>query len=173
MNSFTEEDIFNYLDQSMSPEKRKQFEKRLVSDPELKAALSEAITAHQFFRSNPLEKAPEHLATQIMNRVSKAAKTKYYRPSGLFSNTSFLLVSGVVTAVVAFLSLINSGYFDVQSMAPGLFTNETHLISFPENLSRIISNSLVVIYGVLALVVLDKFVFNPLFRKRVKRLGYH
>jgi|GEM_PF-3311604 len=176
MNRFTEEDIFNYLDRSMTPEQSKQFEKRLNSDPELKSAVSEARIAHQYFKNNSLEKAPVHLANQVMTSISKATKTKYYRPSGLFSSTGFLLVSGVFTALVAFMSLINAGYVDLQRMAPGLVENQTLLDSFFDDFfisESIITNSLVVIYGVLALVVLDKLLFNPFFKKRAKRLGYH
>ena len=176
MSSFNQEDIFSYLDQSMTPEKLQQFKKQLNSDPELKAAVDEARTAHEYFKNNALEKAPAPLADQVMTRISETAKTKYYRPSGLFSSTGFLLVSGIITALVAFLSLISSGYLDLSSVMPGLFENSTALSNLSENFfitKRTITNSLVVIYGVLALVVLDKFVFNPFFKKRVKRLGYH
>ena len=176
MKRFKEEDIYNYLDQTMTPELRKQFEQELNNNPELESAVEEAREAHGYFHKNSLEKAPEGLSDQVMVEVNKIAHTKYYRPSGLFSSTGFLLVCGVLTALVAFLSLLNTGYVDWQSMAPGMIESGSSAHGFLDGFSvnkKIITNSLVVIYGVLALVVLDKVVLNPLFKRRVKQLDYN
>jgi len=174
MSRFTEEYIFNYLDQALTPEENAELELEMQNDPELKITVEQFRTAHIYFLENQIEATPEKLSDQIMAEVSTLS-SQYYRPSGLFNNTNFLLIAGILTAVIAFLSLVNAGYFDLQTLAPSL--TETDMITkwtFLDGMisKRIITNSMLVIYGVLALGLLDRFILNPLFRRKVK-LGFN
>jgi hypothetical protein len=134
-------------------------------------------TSHAYFLENQVEVGPEQLADHVMAEVSELSRKEYYRPSGLFNNTSFLLICGVLTALVAFLSLTNAGYFDLQSLAPNL--NETSIFkewNFFDGIvisKRILTNSMLVIYGVLALALVDRLILNPMFRRRAKQLGFN
>jgi hypothetical protein len=174
MSRFTEEYIFNYLDQALTPEENAELELEMQNDPELKITVEQFRTAHIYFLENQIEATPEKLSDQIMAEVSTLS-SQYYRPSGLFNNTNFLLIAGILTAVIAFLSMVNAGYFDLQTLAPSL--TETDMITewtFLDGMisKRIITNSMMVIYGVLALGLLDRFILNPLFRRKVK-LGFN
>jgi hypothetical protein len=111
-----------------------------------------------------------------MAEISDFSKKNYYRPNGLSSSSGFLMVSGIVTALVAFLSLINGGYIDIQDLIPAMFENDLSTTnSFFRKLFnvRTITNAMLVIYGGLALVILDRLVLNPFFRKRTKHLEYN
>lgn len=176
MNRYSDEHIFKYLDQSLTPEQVKEFEQELKNNPELNSAVAQTQKAHSLLVDNSLEKAPAQLSEQVIARVTKISKTKYYRPSGLFSNTSFLLISGVLTALVSFLSLSNAGYIDWQGIFPGLFEGDIlSAYNFTDRIisKKMITNATLVIYGVLGLVLLDRFVFNPMFRRKAKRLGFN
>ena len=176
MKRYTEEYIYKYLDQELSTQQISEFEMALKNNPELKEAVDEAQKAHQYFSLNALEKAPEKISSKVMHRIKTSSKASYYRPSGLFSSTGFLLLSGILTAIIALLSMMNAGYIDPQSVAPSLVQEDVltnnklwqTLVS-----EKIITNSMLVIYGILAVVLLDRFVFHPFFRGKVKQLGFH
>ncbi|GJM28458.1 MAG: hypothetical protein DHS20C17_10930 [Cyclobacteriaceae bacterium] len=177
MSHFTEEHIFKYLDQELSAEQVKAFEEQLKTDPQLKATVEQLKYANQTFHSNRLEKAPDHLSDKILMEISDSSRKGYYRPNGLSSSSGFLLITGCLTALVTLLSVVNGGYIDLQSFMPTAVF-ETSLTNSNQFLSNLISdkaliNSMMVIYGGLALVLLDRFVLNPLFRKRAKHLGYN
>ena len=151
------------------------FETEMKQDPELRAAVKEFRRAHDYISNHVLESAPDYLTDNIMIEVGKTSNKNYYRPSGLFSNSSFLLVSGVLTAAVALISILQAGNMDLQSMLPSI--NE---IGYLKNWSlegfitkKALTNSFMVICGVLALALLDRFVLNPLFRKGTKHLEFN
>lgn len=176
MSRFTEEHIFNYLDQVLTAQEIAEFEQEMQNDPELKTTVEQLRTSHVYFLENQVEAGPEQLADHVMAEVTELSRKEYYRPSGLFNNTSFLLICGVLTAIVAFLSLTNAGYFDLQSLVPNL--NETSIFKernfFDGMISkRILTNSMLVIYGVLALALVDRLILNPMFRRRAKQLGFN
>ena len=176
MKRYTEEHIYKYLDQELSAKHKAEFEQALKNNPELKELVAEAKKAHQVFSVNHLEKAPEKLSSKVMHRIKTSSKANYYRPSGLFSSTSFLLISGILTALIALLSMINAGYIDPQSVAPTLVEGEvlTNNKFWQTVISKkIVTNSMLVIYGVLALVLLDRFILHPFFRGKAKQLGFH
>jgi len=175
MSRFTEEHIFNYLDQVLTAQEIAEFEQEMQNDPELKTTVEQLRTSHVYFLENQVEAGPEQLADHVMAEVTELSRKEYYRPSGLFNNTSFLLICGVLTAIVAFLSLTNTGYLDLQSLVPNL--NETSILKewnfFDGMISkRILTNSMLVIYGVLALALVDRLILNPIFRRRAKPLGF-
>jgi hypothetical protein len=132
-------------------------------------------TPHEYLSDNTFESAPTQLSDRVMTEVKKISKEPYYRPTGLFSNSGFLLVSGILTALVAFLSIIQGGYLDLNSFVPidsgttllkqwsldGLITKKT------------ITNTMIVIYGVLALALFDRFVLNPFFKRKPKQMGFN
>jgi len=176
MSSFTEEHIFNYLDQVLIPSEVAAFEQELQNDPELKSRVEKLQISHRYFLENRVEAAPEQLSDQVMVAVTELSKKEYYRPSGLFNNTSFLLIAGILTAIVAFFSLINAGYIDLKILVPSLA--ETNIINewtFLKGMisNRILINAMVVISSVLALALVDRLILNPMFRKRVKDFGFN
>jgi hypothetical protein len=175
MSRFTEEDIFKYLDRTLSQEEEAHFETQLENDPDLKLKVEEFRRAHDYISTNALESAPDGLTDKVMIEVAKKSNKNYYRPSGLFSNTSFLLVSGVLTAMIALTSILQTGSYDMQGMLP-----DVSEISYLKDWSleglvtkRALTNSFMVICGVLALALLDRFVLNPFFRKESKNLEFN
>jgi hypothetical protein len=175
MSHYSEEHIFNYLDRALSPEQVTDFENEMKRDPDLKAMVEQLRTPHEYLSDNTFEFAPTQLSDRVMTEVKKISKEPYYRPTGLFSNSGFLLVSGILTALVAFLSIIQGGYLDLNSFVPidsgttllkqwsldGLITKKT------------ITNTMIVIYGVLALALFDRFVLNPFFKRKPKQMGFN
>ena len=175
MSRFKEEDIFLYLDQKLTVEESAKFEQEMEQDPEFRATVEEFRKAHNYISSHSLETAPDTLTDKVMTEVGKTSKQNYYRPSGLFSNSSFLLVSGILTAMVALISILQAGDLDLQGILPSI--NE---VSYLQSLSlegfitkKALTNSFMVICGVLALALLDRFVLNPLFRKGTKHLEFN
>lgn len=176
MSLYNEEQILKYLDRELTPEQVKAFEQELKKDPELKATVEQLISTNEIFNANRLEKAPDQLSADVMAEISGFSKKNYYRPNGLSSSSGFLMASGIVTALVAFLSLINGGYIDMQELIPATFANDLFSTSsfFSKLLNaRTITNAMLVIYGGFALVILDRLVLNPFFRKRTRQLGYN
>lgn len=176
MSRFTEEHIFNYLDQLLTSQEIAELEQEMQNDPVFKTTVEQLRASHLCFLENQIEAGPANLSDQIMAEVTTLSKNQYYRPLGLFNNTSFLLISGVITALVAFLSMINAGYFDLQSLAPSLsevdiYKEWTFLNSMISK--QLITNSMLVIYGVLALALLDRLILNPLFRRRARQLRFN
>jgi len=176
MNGFTEEHIFNYIDQLLSPEETAEFELELKNNEDLKKTVDQLRTAHLCFLENKIESGSEELSNLIMAKVTASSNKTYYRPSGLFHHTGFLLVAGILTALVAFLSLLNAGYFDIQSLGYGTGIGETDFLKNMDLLKgvdakRLISNSMLVIYGLLALGLVDRLILNPIFRRRYKHIG--
>lgn len=176
MKRYTEDYIYKYLDQELSAEQQTEFEQVLKNDQELQELVAEARSAHELLSQNALEKAPEELSNQVMARIKTSTGSSYYRPSGMFSNTGFLLTSGILTALVAVLSMINTGYLDLQRITPWLVEGNvfTDSVLWQSLFSKkIITNAMLVIYGLLALILLDRFVFHPFFHSKVKQLGLH
>jgi anti-sigma-K factor RskA len=175
MKRYTEEDIYRYLDEELSTQQRAEFEQALAKTSELRQMLAQARNAHQAFSQNSLEKAPPALSTQVMNRIKASSKGSYYRPAGLFSNTGFLLISGVLTALVAVLSIINGGYLELQSLAPSMVQvdalTDSRLWQILSS-KKIVTNAMLVLYGILGLILLDRFVFHPYFHSRIKQLEF-
>ena len=176
MSRFTEEHIFNYLDQVLTAQEIAELEQEMQNDPELKTTVEQLRTSHVYFLENQVEAGPEQLADHVMAEVTELSRKEYYRPSGLFNNTSFLLIIGVLTAIVSFLSLVSTGHFDLSSLVSrlnemGIFSEGTFMDGMISN--RAITNSMLVIYGVLALVLLDRLLLNPLFRRRARQLGFN
>ncbi len=176
MTQFTEEHILNYLDQALTAQEIAELEQEMQNDPELKTTVEQLRTSHVYFLENQVEAGSEQLADHVMAEVTELSRKEYYRPTGLFNNTSFLLTAGILTAVVAFLSVINAGYFDLQILVPNL--TETSILkewTFLKAMisKRILTNSMLVIYGVLALALVDRLILNPMFRKRARNLGFN
>ncbi len=174
MKRYNEEFVYKYLDQSLSTKELKEFKEALENSPELREMVTDARNAHQAFSENSMEQAPEKFSDQVMNRVKTSSSMNYYRPSGLFSNSGFLLVSGVLTALVALLSVINGGYIDVQSISTSAIEMEMvtdNALWHTLTRENVIANAMLVLYGILGLVVLDRFVFHPFFLGRVKQVG--
>jgi len=174
MSQFTEEHIFNYLDDLLTSEQNAALERAMQTDFDLKETVDRLRTAHLCFQDNKLESGPDHLTNQIMEEVTAISKKEYYSPSGLFSSTSFLLISGILTAVVAFLSLLSAGYFNFQDVIPGItelsFIKDWDLLNGGVS-KRLITNTGLVIFGILALALVDRLILNPIFRRRYKSIG--
>ena len=174
MSQFTEEHIFNYLDDLLTSKQNTELELAMQADTDLKETVDRLRTAHLCLQDNNLESGPDHLSNQIMSEVIAISKKEYYSPSGLFSSTNFVLISGVLTAVEAFLSLVSAGYFNFQDIVPGLtelsFIKDWDLLNGGVS-KKLITNTALVIFGILALALVDRLVLNPIFRRRYKSIG--
>ena len=175
MSQYTEEHIFKYLDQSLSTQEMTDFEQELKRNPELLARVDQFRVAHEYLSNHTLESAPPQFSNQVMKEIRKTSKDPYFRPTGLFSNSGFLLVSGILTALIAMVSIIQGGYLDMSTFVPAdaelTFIEQWSLDGLITK--RTLTNTMMVIYGVLALVLLDRFVLNPIFKKKPKQLGFN
>ena len=69
MSHYTEEFIFSYIDQVLTPEQVVEFEQELSRNPELKSRVDQLKRAHQYFMGNQLETAPESLPDQVLSLI--------------------------------------------------------------------------------------------------------
>ena len=173
MSRFQEKDIFSYLDGTLSPDRQREFEQALQSDDQLQARFDQLAMVHESMENFSYDPAPHNLVDEVMQKV-EALPQSSYSGSSIFSGTNFLIISGVLTAIVAAISLFSSGYLSfeqIETTAQGYqiaddLTTIQHLFS-----PKFMRNAMLVIYGVLSLALLDRAVLNPLFRKRQRHLS--
>jgi len=172
MTQFSQEHIQKYLDQELSADQRKAFEKALQNDTSLKSDYEQLQIAHKALERNKLEKAPDQFSARVLAAISGSSR-KYYYSHGLGGNTGFLLISGIITALIALLSVINSGYLDLQGLTQFLPNVDASIENnFLRGLvkQQTLTKAMMVILGILAITILDRFILNPMFRKRVRQL---
>ncbi len=173
MSRFQEKDIFNYLDGSLSATRKAEFEEALKQDDQLQARFDQLAMVHESMENFSHDLAPNTLVEGVMEQV-EALPQGAYTGSSIFSGTNFLIISGVLTAIVAAISLFSSGYLSfeqIETTAQGYqvaddLTAVKHLFS-----PKVMRNAMLVIYGVLSLALLDRAILNPLFRKRQRHLS--
>ena len=169
MTQYSHEHILKYLDQEMNSEQQDNFKKELQNDPELRSDFEQLKLAHETLQQDRIDKAPIEFSAKVMASVSGSGR-KYYYTNGLGSNSGFLFVSGILTALIALLSVFNSGYIDVQGLARSLSSTDVSIENdFLQGLvsQQTLTRAMMVIFGILAITILDRFVLNPMFRKRV------
>ena len=169
MTQFSHEHILQYLDQEMSSEQQKKFKKELQDDPEFRSDFEQLKLAHDALQQDRIDKAPIEFSSKVMASISGSGR-KYYYTNGLSSNSGFLFFSGILTALIALLSVINSGYLDVQGLVRSLSSTEVSIeTDFLQGLvsQQTLTRAMMVIFGILAITILDRLVLNPMFRKRV------
>ena len=173
MSKFQEKDIFKYLDGELDAAAHAEFERALQSDEQLKIRFDQLAMVHESLLNFHKESAPAPLVDQVMEQVDALPQSSY-SGSSIFSGTNFLIISGVLTAVVAAISLFSSGYLSfeqIETTAQGYeVADDLNLIK--DLLSpKVMRNAMLVIYGVLSLALLDRAILNPLFRKRQRHLS--
>ena len=173
MSEFTDQNIFDYLDGTCSKSERMLFEAELPQNPVLQQRYEELKALNSSLEAMSLESSPEHLTDQVMEEV-RALPSEYAGSSSLFSGTRFFIVSGILTAIVALISMFNAGYLEMGTLET---TAENYRLveelSFLKGLltKKMLTNAVLLIYGVLGLALLDRAVLNPLFRRKIKRLS--
>ena len=172
MSKFQEKDIFRYLDGELDVAAQAEFEKALQSDEQLKLRFDQLAMVHESLVTFHQEPAPTSLVDQVMEQVDALPQSSY-SGSSIFSGTNFLIISGVLTAIVAAISLFSSGYLsfeEIETTAQGYeVADDLNLIKDLFS-PKVMRNAMLVIYGVLSLALLDRAILNPLFRKRQKHL---
>lgn len=169
MTPYSHERILQYLDQEMSSEQQVIFRKELQGDPELRSDFEQLKLAHDILQEDRIDKVPMEFSTKVMKSISTSGR-KYYYTNGLGSSSGFLFISGILTAIIALLSVINSGYLDLQGLARSVSSADLSIENnFLQELvnQQTLNRAMMVIFGILAITILDRFVLNPMFRKRV------
>lgn len=170
MSQFSEEEIFNYLDGSSSEEQKRAFQQALSDDAAFKAYFEQFKAIEESLISMPLEKTPDGMSDRVMEQVKSLPQTAYYHNTSIFSGTRFLIISGVLTALVAIISLFNSGYLSVESLettAQGYQLLEEWTVVKGFFSQKMLTNAMLVIFGVLSLGILDRVILHPLFKKKM------
>lgn len=173
MSRFKEEIIFEYLDDTCSSAVKQQIEEELATNDMFRARFEQLQSAHQGMLSLSLERPPAQLTDKVMQKLQALPQPGYSGYSGIFSGTGFLLVTGILTALVAFISMFNSGLFSVQSLdsaAQGYKLMEEWSYLKGILSERTLTNLMLVIYGALSIALLDGIVLNAIFRKKNKQL---
>ncbi len=172
MSKFQEKDIFSYLDGTMDAVRKIEFEEALTRDDSLKFRLEQLSMVHESLLTFPKEPAPSTLVDGVMKTV-ETLPGGAYSGSSIFSGTNFLVISGILTAIVAAISLFSSGYLSyeqIETTAQGYeVADELNLVKDLFS-PKVMRNAMLVIYGVLSLALLDRAILNPLFRKRQRQL---
>ncbi|MDH3708667.1 MAG: hypothetical protein OER04_02200 [Cyclobacteriaceae bacterium] len=174
MSRFTDQDLFDYLDGSCSKSQKRQIEQELREDKALRKRYDEFLALDQSMAQLSLERSPEDLSDKIMDQIRTLPQLDYMGSSSIFSGTKFFIVSGIVTAMVALISLFSSGYLSLEpletTMGKYQLMEEWNFLKGVLT-KRMLTNAMLLIYGVLGLALLDRAVLNPLFRKKAKRLS--
>ncbi len=170
MSRFNEEMIFKYLDDACSASEKQRIQKALSEDKVFRLRFQQLEAIHESLSAMPLERSPESLTNEVMDKVEALPHSRYYQSASVFSGSRFLIISGILTALVAVISLFNSGYLSLESLetaAEGYqLVEEWSLVKGYFN-QRMLTNIMLVIFGVLSLVLLDRVVLNPFFKKKV------
>ena len=174
MSSFTDQDIFNYLDGTCTKTESLGFEAELEQNNALQQRYQELKALNRSLSELAVEPSPEPMVDKVMEEVRALPKKDYAGSSTLFSGTHFFIISGILTAIVALISIFNAGYLEVETLET---TAENYRFleewTFLKGLltKKMLTNAVLLIYGVLGLALLDRAILNPLFRRKVKRLS--
>jgi len=174
MKTFSEEDIFKYLDEELPQEYRREIEAQLKVSNEFRKQFEEAAAIHNSLTRFNIEEASPNFSNRVMQKVSGQSPSGSYFFRGL-SGLNFVLVSGVLTGLVAFASLFISGYVDYQSIQESLQQNEWSKgidLGFIAGLlnKKALTTMIVVVYAILSFVLLDRAVITPWLLRKSKKV---
>ncbi|MGI9544467.1 MAG: anti-sigma factor family protein [Cyclobacteriaceae bacterium] len=176
MKTFGEEDIFKYLDNELTPEQRLDFEGQLEASEAFKKQFEEASIVHESLSRLNTEAASPSFTDQVMQKVSGQTRSSSYLSSGL-GGLNFIILSGVLTGLVAIASLFISGYLDYQVIQEGLQQSQWSKgidLGFLAKLldKKSLTIMIVVIYTILSFILLDRAVITPWLMRKSKKVNF-
>ncbi len=174
MSLQNEKEIFDYLDGNCSPETRREIKEKLASNPEFNAQFLALESVHKSMSELPLDKSPPDLPAKVMTSIKTLPSPSYHFGDDLFTGKGFFLVTGILTAMIALLSLLSSGYVSLEQLETTaesykIIGDLTFLKTFFSK--KMLTTSMLAVYGILSLALLDRMVLKPLFRKKIKQVS--
>ncbi len=163
--------IFEYLDGTLTPSAKYDFEKKLSGNPSLKKRFEELQQMHVLMKSGTIEQPSKNFTKAVMANLS--ARPFYQQISIL--NGFFLLV-GIITVTGLCAFFVSNGFFDgsttvdVNSITPASDYLEKYVNkSIPSlNISgKFMVNSIIILNLAAAFVILDRGILKPYFQKRM------
>jgi anti-sigma factor RsiW len=164
-----EESIFNYLDGSLSDSERKELEVQLNQDDVLRTRFEELQAVHVFINELKIEQPSGNFTSVVMSNLDQVPDTT----TRAFSLNSILLLAGILMAVGIASLLVSAGVFDgaaVVDLNNVDLTQKYFKFSIPTFIiqSKLIVNIIIFLNVALALIVLDRSVLKPFFRRRMQ-----
>ena len=161
--------LLNYLDGSLKPEEKTDFEKLLSQSDALRIRLDELRVIHFALRQTKLDQPSKNFTQLVMGKLDG-----YTERSTFPIRNGIWLLAGVLVAVGIVSLLVSSGVFDqTQTMVdlnkinlPKQYIQEP-LPSIPFN-GKLLINIIIVLNLGLAWVVLDRAILKPYFQRRMQ-----
>lgn len=161
--------LLNYLDGSLKPEEKTDFEKLLSQSDALRIRLDELRVIHFALRQTKLDQPSKNFTQLVMGKLDG-----YTERSTFPIRNGIWLLAGVLVAVGIVSLLVSSGVFDqTQTMVdlnkinlPKQYIQEP-LPSIPFN-GKLLINIIIVLNLGLAWLVLDRAILKPYFQRRMQ-----
>ena len=165
MNHLTDEALFRLLDGEVSASERTDYQDHLAQCSACQALYTQLAVIDAQLSVLPLETPSVAFADRLLEKLQPSTPLLSYR--GL-NNLNFLwLAIGLVVLVTA-VSLLMVGQLSLPSIgggqAPAPVLDLTWVRTFLQ--SPLLKTFMLVVYGVLALLLVDKLVLQPFFSKR-------
>jgi anti-sigma factor RsiW len=164
-----EESLLNYLDGKLSDAERQKVEDQLKQDETLRLRFEELQAVNFFLKGLKVEQPSKNFTTLVMNNLDQAPATQR------FSLNSFLLLAGILMAIGIASLLVSSGVFDGATAIVDLNNDADSMqqyikFSLPTFIiqGKLIMNIIIFLNVALALVVLDRVILKPFFRRRME-----
>jgi hypothetical protein len=163
-----EDTLLDYLDGTLTPSQRQDFEQSLKTNEALQGRLEEMRNAEQMLRYLTPDQPSKNFTLSVMSRLDQ-----YPSRAGLSIRNGILLLIGIFTVMGMAMMLMSAGVFDETATFDlnniGLvqrYIKQT-LPSIPFD-GRLVVNIIILLNLALAFVVLDRAILRPIFQKRMQ-----
>ncbi len=162
MEKISDEILLEYLDGTLEARETELLRNRLQNDVVLKVRLEELKQADQYL-NGVIDNPSPRFADIVWTKISEASKAPTFRLNG------FLIVIASMLTVIAGSYFMTDGIVELNLKIPATVSEYVTVpqIELPEGINlKMISQ--VLLYGLsfLILLILDKAILKPYFRKR-------
>lgn len=171
MDKITDEILLDYLDGSLTEEKAEYVKELLDQDNELKSRLMDLKMADQYMIGN-MDSPSMNFTETVWNRISSSGRTSKFSLNGLL-----IVLAAMITVVLGSYFMTDSIIdLDLNVTVPSTVTEYVKVpqIEMPEGVNlKTVSQVLLYSISLLLLLILDKAILKPYFKRRKELLGSH
>jgi hypothetical protein len=164
MQQQVEGKLLDYIDGNLSDDETQKLEAMLLKDEALRSCLKELKMVDFYLKALKVEQPTLNFTDQVMKAVDAQPVSENISPW-----MGKLLLAGILTVSLLTSLLVSSGFFDGIATLPDLDNINYFNFSMPViNISgKLMINIIIFLNVALALLVLDRAVLKPFFKRRM------
>jgi anti-sigma factor RsiW len=163
-----EEQLLDYLDGLLPSTERQSLEAQLRQNDALRSRLEELKSVHFLLKDLKIEQPSKNFSSLVMNGLDQTPEVKT-----LPLRSSLMLLAGILIVIGIASLLVSTGVFDGATTIVDLKTFKLpkdyvklDLPAFAID-GKLIVNTIIFLNVALALVVLDRVILKPIFKRRM------